>query len=422
MQMRMLRQPVSSHASAARPRSQENRTGTMHAPQITEGQRLLTEMEFPTFSQTEMQRRRIAIGELMARAGASAVLFSGGDRKGSATQWLTGWPTTSGHFVIFTPADQDVLFVKNPNNAALARVLSPQTEVCWGAEGSQALAIRELVKRVGSGARIGVLGSYGHSLHEMLVEAGLSPVDLNRGYTRLRMIKSAEELDWLQIGCALADLAVEALERETRPGLSEYDLAGIIEGAYVPFGGATQIHYTGVTSMSDPDCCVPSQIARNRKVEAGDIVFTEIAVSFWSYPGQIQRSIAVDAEPTPLYRDLHAVAQEAYDAIFKTVRAGAHCEDLLDAASCIAAKGFTICDDLVHGYGGGYLPPILGTRERPSAAVPDMRLEENMTIVIQPSVMTLDGKAGVQTGELVRVTKDCAERMHKAAPGFRRTA
>jgi Xaa-Pro aminopeptidase len=104
------------------------------------------------------------------------------------------------------------------------------------------------------------------------------------------------------------------------------------------------------------------------------------------------------------------------------VRAGAHCEDLLDAASCIAAKGFTICDDLVHGYGGGYLPPILGTRERPSAAVPDMRLEENMTIVIQPSVMTLDGKAGVQTGELVRVTKDCAERMHKAAPGFRRTA
>ncbi len=394
----------------------------MGALQVNERQHRLIEMEFPTFSPEEMQNRRKAIAGLMETAGAKAVLFSGGDRKGSATQWLTGWPSTSGHFVIFTPGAQDALYVKNPNNAALARVLSPHSDVRWGAEGSQTLAIRELARRVGPGARIGVLGSYGYGLHEKLVEAGLAPVDLNRGYTRLRMIKSAEELDWLQIGCALTDLAVEALERETRPGLSEYELGDVIERAYAPLGGLTQIHYTGVTSMSDPDCCVPSQIARNRRVKAGDIVFTEIAVSFWSYPGQIQRSIAVGAEPTPLYRDLHAVAQEAYDAIFQSVRAGAHVEELLDAASCIAAKGFTICDDLVHGYGGGYLPPILGTRERPSAAVPDMRLEENMTIVIQPSVMTLDGKAGVQTGELVRVTKDGAERMHKAAPGFRRAA
>lgn len=394
----------------------------MHAPQINERQRRLMEAEFPTFSDAEMTRRRSAVAELMTQAGAKAVLFSGGDRKGSATQWLTGWPSTSGHFVIFTPGAQDVLYVKNPNNAALARVLSPQTDVRWGAEGSQTLAIRELVKRAGAGAKVGVLGSYGHGLHVKLVEAGLTPVDLNRGYTRLRMIKSAEELEWLGIGCALTDLAVEALERETRPGMSEYELGDVIERAYAPLGGLTQIHYTGVTSMSAPECCVPSQIARNRKVRQGDIVFTEIAVSFWSYPGQIQRSIAVGAEPTPLYRDLHAVAQEAYDAIFRKVRAGAHVEELLDAASCIAAKGFTICDDLVHGYGGGYLPPILGTRERPSAAVPDMRLEENMTIVIQPSVMTLDGKAGVQTGEMVRVGKDGAERMHKAAPGFRRSA
>ena len=160
-------------------------------------------------------------------------------------------------------------------------------------------------------------------------------------------IKCAEELEWLGIGCALTDLAVEALERETRPGMSEYELGDVIERAYAPLGGLTQIHYTGVTSMSAPECCVPSQIARNRKVRQGDIVFTEIAVSFWSYPGQIQRSIAVGAEPTPLYRDLHAVAQEAYDAIFKKVRAGAHVEELLDAASCIAAKGFTILS-LIH--------------------------------------------------------------------------
>ena len=396
-------------------------TTSTFPPRLPPHLQSLLDAEVPYFSQGELDRRRAALTRIMEEAGASHILFSGGDRKGSATQWLTEWPTTGGHFVVFTPGEQDFLSVKNPNNAALARVMSPRTKVVWGPQGSQELAIAELLRRGAKGKKIGVLGSYGHSLHEKLVAAGFTPVDLSRAYTRLRLTKSPEELDWLRVGCALTDLAVEALERETRPGMSEYDLADIIERAYTPFGGVTQIHYTGVTSMTQPDCCVPSQFGRNRKVAAGDIVFPEIAVSFWSYPGQLQRSIAVASDPTPLYADLHAVAQEAFDAIFKVLKPGARPDDVFDASACIARKGFTICDDLVHGYGGGgYLPPILGTRERPSGSVPDMTFAENMTVVIQPSVMTLDEKAGVQTGELVLITRDGAQRLHQAAQGFRR--
>jgi Xaa-Pro aminopeptidase len=358
----------------------------------------------------------------MTEAGLRHVLLSGGDRKGSAIQWLTGWPTGSGHYVIFTPGETDALYVKNPNNAALARILAPKATVDWQPEGSTVLAIKELLRRGAKGQSVGIIGSYGHGLHERLTAAGIVPVDFSKAYTKQRQTKSAEELEWLRVGCAMTDAAVEALERELTPGLSEYQLADIIERAYVPWGGLTQIHYTGVTSMSDPACCVPSQVARNRKVKAGDVVFTEIAASFWSYPGQLQRTISVGAEPTSLYRDLHAVAQEAFESILKVMRPGATMDELLDAASNIAASGFTICDDLVHGYVGGYLPPVLGTRERPSASVPNMTLAENMTIVVQPSVMTKDAKAGVQTGELVLVGKTGVERLHKAPGGFRRSA
>jgi Xaa-Pro dipeptidase len=38
--------------------------------------------------------------------------------------------------------------------------------------------------------------------------------------------------------------------------------------------------------------------------------------------------------------------------------------------------------------------------------------------VIQPNVVTLDGKAGVQTGEMVLVTQDGIERMHAMPRGF----
>jgi Xaa-Pro aminopeptidase len=390
-------------------------------PNLPDRLRSLYEAEFPRFSADEMKRRRKALADALAEAGAAHALLSGGDRKGSAIQWLTGWPPGGGHFVAFTPGEGDTLFVKNPNNAALARIMAPEAAVGWGPEGSLVLIIDELLKRGAKGKTVGVIGSYGHSLHERLAAAGIKPIDINRVYTRLRLVKSAEELDWLRIGCALTDLGVEALERNAAPGLTEHQLGDIIERAYVPFGGMTQIHYTGVTSMKEPDCCVPSQLPRNRVVHAGDVVFTEISASFWSYPGQVQRTIAVAQEPTPLYRDLHAAAEEAFDAVVKVLRPGAKPNDVLDAASCIARSGFTICDDLLHGYGGGgYLPPVLGTRERPSGPVPDLAFQENMTVVVQPSVMTKDGKAGVQTGELVLITANGIERMHRAPWGFRR--
>jgi Xaa-Pro dipeptidase len=40
-------------------------------------------------------------------------------------------------------------------------------------------------------------------------------------------------------------------------------------------------------------------------------------------------------------------------------------------------------------------------------------------MVIQPNVITSDGHAGVQTGELVVVTATGAERMHGFPRGFR---
>jgi hypothetical protein len=38
--------------------------------------------------------------------------------------------------------------------------------------------------------------------------------------------------------------------------------------------------------------------------------------------------------------------------------------------------------------------------------------------VIQPNVVTRDGKAGVQTGEMVLITESGIERMHSMPRGF----
>ena len=130
------------------------------------------------------------------------------------------------------------------------------------------------------------------------------------------------------------------------------------------------------------------------------------------------RTFAVDAEPTPLYRGLHAAADAAFDAIAAVLRAGATPAQVVEASGVIEEAGFTIIDDLLHGYGGGYLQPILGSKSRPAGPVPEEPFRAGQTVVIQPNVVTRDHTAGVQTGEMVLITKDGIERLHAFPRGF----
>jgi Xaa-Pro aminopeptidase len=45
---------------------------------------------------------------------------------------------------------------------------------------------------------------------------------------------------------------------------------------------------------------------------------------------------------------------------------------------------------------------------------------ENMVVVVQPNVVSEDGRMGVQVGEMVRVTRTGVDRLHKVALGMLR--
>jgi Xaa-Pro dipeptidase len=200
--------------------------------------------------------------------------------------------------------------------------------------------------------------------------------------------------------------------------MTERELGGICESAYHPHGGVTYIHFFLVTPMASPEYCVPRQLASSRKVEPGDVISTEITAAFFEYPGQILRTFTVAADPTPLYRRLYETAEAAFDAVTGVIHHGTTMQEIIEAAGLIEDAGFSVYDDLVHGFGGGYFPPVLGTRSRPAGPLPDMTLEAGMTCVVQPNVITRDKKAGVQVGELVLVTERGFERMHGVARGL----
>ena len=377
--------------------------------------RRIVEQEYPRFSDGEYARRHRALAEVMEKVGVDHLLVVTDHRTGNAPQWVTGWPGTVEAYVVFKPGETMTMHVEWFNHLPLAKKLAKGCDVRWGEHRGLSKTMHELKRR--GAKRIGLMGPL-LARKQRELEKEFAVVELDAEYVRLRLIKSEEEIDWLRIGAAFSDAGLKSLMENIRPGMTERELGNLVERAYVGEGGTTFIHFIGVTSMADPQLFVPPQFHSSRRVEKGDVVFCELSGSFWDYSGQVLRSFTVDAEPTPLYRDLHSAAEAAFDAVTAVVRHGTTMDQILDAAGVIEQRGFTVCDDLMHGFGGGYFPPILGTRSRPAGPLPNIALEENMTVVVQPNVIARDRPAGVQVGELIRVTKTGFERLHSAPRGF----
>ena len=228
-------------------------------------------------------------------------------------------------------------------------------------------------------------------------------VNLNRAYVRLRRVKSDEETRLVpHRRLAVSDRGMAALRdglARARPSASS---ATSVERAYV----RARRHQRHPLHRRDVDARPAARRAAAVSVDAhacanGDVVFAEISAAFWDQSGQVLRSFTVGEEPTPLYRDLHAAADAAFDAIAGVLQARRDAGAGDRGLGVIEDAGFTIIDDLLHGYGGGYLPADPRLQEpagRP--ACPEEPFEAGQTVVIQPNVVTRDGKAGVQTGEM----------------------
>ena len=300
--------------------------------------RLIFEQDYPRFSDAEYARRHAALARVMERAGIDYLLIVTAQNVGNATRWVTGWPGTNEALTVFRPGETMTMFVEYYNHLPQARMLARGIDVRWGEEKGIVRAGEELFRH--GARRVGVIGPLAGPKWKVL-EASFALHSLDAQYIALRMEKSEEEIAWLRIGAALSDAGMAALIAGTRPGMSEHELGNMIERAYVGLGGSTVIHFIGSTPMAAPDVCVPRQFTSRRRILPGDFVFCELSAAWWDYSGQVLRGFTVEAQPTPLYRDLHATAVAAFEAITKAIRPGVAAAELIEASAMIEKNGFT---------------------------------------------------------------------------------
>jgi Xaa-Pro dipeptidase len=379
----------------------------------------MTRELYPRFSEAEFARRHAAARALAAAQGLDALVVYGNSgiarHNHADIHYLSGFLGNRNNYLVLPARGEPVLYVQSYNHVPNARELSAiRTE--WGGTDS-ALAVARHVQDLGlAGGTLGYVG-------EVPVQAwllwqrelpGWRFEDVTRAFRRLRLVKSSEEIEWLERGAALTDAAIENLVANLEPGMPEYVLGALIESAALARGGMTHLCYLSSGPQEGVAPCVPRQNLSQRPIERGDVINIEVSVSYWGYSGQAHRPIFVGKEPNALYRGLWDCALEAYQRCLARLRAGATSEDVLDAAEVIAARGYSINDGFLHGFGIGLLPPSIGTRQTGRGVpTPPFRFEENMCVVVQPNVVTPDERAGVQLGNLVRITREGAQCLHR---------
>ncbi|MGZ9076371.1 MAG: M24 family metallopeptidase, partial [Burkholderiaceae bacterium] len=111
---------------------------------------------------------------------------------------------------------------------------------------------------------------------------------------------------------------------------------------------------------------------------------------------------------------LYDVAADCYQRIFDVLKPGATDADVRNAAIFIEKEGFRTLDILIHGWGLQIEPPRV---DLPGAMIKrelgPVTFQKGMLIVIQPNIVTADGKAGVQTGNLVVIEENGARSLQR---------
>ena len=381
--------------------------------------------EFPRYSDAEYAARWQGVRALLDQAGTKVALIAGHGAGRAEIQHLTNAPVRWESLLVF-PADPGIeprLLLQLDNHAAGTRPWSIVPVAVAGPD--LAAAAVEMVSSIaGPGGPVAILGPISDRLSGAIRSrlGDSDVVSLGPAYGRSRVVKSDEELRWTRYGAAICDHAVSSFLREAHPGLREDELGAIMTGAVAEAGGQLGICFLATSSMTEGGSPAPRQTWSRRRTTPDDLVMFELSAGFGGATGQVLRTISLGDEPSGIVARLHDVAESVYAEIAGAIRPGLPVRELERLGGAIEEVGMTIVDDLVHGYGGGYLPPHVRTpatrREDPG----DAELVVGQLLVVQPNVATPDHRFGVQTGDLLVVTADGAAPLHTSPRGLLRLA
>jgi Xaa-Pro aminopeptidase len=211
-----------------------------------------------------------------------------------------------------------------------------------------------------------------------------------------RRIKDGSEIAAIRKAASIAAKALKQTVRRINPGISESELAGMLDFEVRKLGATTG--FETIVAFG-PNASRPHHQPTTRKLKTTDTILIDFGAKHQGYCCDITRCFAV-GRPAALYKKAYEVVERAQAAAIRTVKAGAELVQVDAAAREVIRK-----NDLpvyTHGTGHGF---GLEIHELPFVKVQGQgKLQAGEVLTIEPGIY-LPGKVGVRIEDDVLVTE-----------------
>ncbi len=245
---------------------------------------------------------------------------------------------------------------------------------------------------------------FAHRLWSEGVEAELVPASALIG--ALRASKDAEEMEAMKAAQAIAEQALEETLKSLKPGVTEKEIAALLEYNMIRFGAEKKSFDTIIAS--GPNSSKPHAVPCDRKIQEGDFVTIDFGCVVNGYCSDTTRTVAV-GQPTEEMRKVYDTVLQAQLAGIAAAKAGVAGQDIDGAAR-------KVIEDAGYGeYFGHSFGHSLGIEihENPNAAPsnPDP-MPVGAVISAEPGIY-LPGKFGVRIEDVLILNEEGCENITK---------
>ena len=288
------------------------------------------------FTPAEFARRRESLLAAMQKDRLDALFLF----QQESMFWLTGYDTFGFCFFqcLVVRADGTMALLTRSADLRQAQQTSNLSDIrIWkdGRGADPTADLLALTRDLGlSGRRIGVeFESYGlvasnYRKLEARFAGQAELVDTSLIVTRLRAVKSAEEIAYVRRAAALADAADRAALAEIRAGADEGEILAAQHNAIFSGGGDYPANEFIIGSGRDALLC--RYKSGRRRLDANDQITLEFAGTDRHYHVAAMRTVVV-GEPRPLHRPYHAAARDALLACEAELKPGRTAGDVFAA-------------------------------------------------------------------------------------------
>ncbi|WP_301149101.1 M24 family metallopeptidase [Mycobacterium simiae] len=229
-----------------------------------------------------------------------------------------------------------------------------------------------------------------------------------------QLVKTRDELSCLRRAARITERAIVDVQQALRPGARQIDLSATFVRRAFELGATTNMleaiwqvmpgsRAAGVWTTHG-DLALPL-LPTDRELAAGDVLWTDISITYAGYCSDFGRTWIVGERPTPRQQQQFRQWRAVLDAVLAVTKAGVTSGDLARAA--IAANGGRKpwLPHFYLGHGIGTYPaeaPMIGTDL--GEEFDDHFVFQPGTVLVLEPVMWEDGTGGYRSEEIVVIT------------------